>query len=130
MSKKITNIIKMLQSPDNENWTVALGILEAEYKSTNEVSLMLCYQCGVPNKHFWKEHAPECYDKLCRALDCKDDKPTLYLSFTTLFTAIKTYHPPQETLQVLFDNYARFLTNQYCVNLGTVEIKFKNKTDE
>ena len=120
----------MLQSPDNENWTVALGILEAEYKSTNEVSLMLCYQYGAPNKLFWKEHAPECYDKLCRALNCKDDRPIVYLSFATLLTAIRTYNPPQETLQILFDNYARFLTNQYCVNVGTVEIKFKNKTDE
>ena len=130
MSKNIMNIIKMLQSPDDENWTVALGILEAEYKSTNEVSLMLCYQCGTPDKDFWKKHAPKCYDKLCRALDCKDDKPILYLSFTTLFTAIKTYHPPQETLQVLFDNYAKFITKQYCGNVGTIEIKFKNKTDE
>lgn len=120
----------MLQSPDDENWTVALGILEAEYKSTNEVSFMLCYQCGVPDKDFWKKHAPKCYDKLCRALDCEDDKPTRYLSFTTLFTAIKTYHPPQETLQVLFDNYAEFITKKYCGNVGTIEIKFKNKTDE
>lgn len=130
MSKNITNIIKMLQSPDNENWTVALGILEAEYKSTNEVSLMLCYRCGAPNKDFWKKHAPTCYDKLCRALDCKDDKPITYLSFITLFKAIETYHPPQETLQELFDKYAEFITKRYCKNVGTLEIKFKNETDE
>ena len=106
MSQPLQNILNMLQSPDQENWVVALSILETQIQTVSPVTLLACYKLGRATPEMWQKHAPTC------VLDITSRIGNGPVSWERLFHSL-TIHTPQDTLGFICDEYGAYLSKTY-----------------
>lgn len=132
---QLENIIKMLNSPDEENHVVALSVLEQQSFKKCFVQLAIAYKFGKPKYKLWKLHCPKAFKYLQKILNLKDspygeEKP---LTFNDIFNVIIEHKMEPIQLTIFMEMFSKFLTKQ-CKSLGynfvdsiEVNVKFKIK---
>ena len=126
--ERFQNVVKMLESPDNENRILALSILEEQDFVGNLAFILLCKKHGHAGNEMWKENAPITFQKMSEIPGLDIEKQFTYKLILEALTKTKA---PIPQIQFYLDEFSRYLLKQI-QNLGyyfveDVEMKLKIK---
>ena len=126
-AEQVTNIINMLQSPDQENHVLALGVLET--KNPNEITaiLMMCYKFGNPKRDVWEINAPKSMIYMDRQAVVK---PYSGFSFQQIFTLLTKPLAQKDILEIFFRKYSEYLSHTCELPGVEISIQLKDITNE
>lgn len=106
---RFENVLRMMESTDIENRSVALGILEQLDYSENLAFILLCKKHGAASAHEWEQQAPNLYKKLA-AIPGMDMNRAI--TYKTALHHLKAMNAPVAQIQFFLDEFSRYLVRQ------------------
>ncbi len=113
--EKLYNVIKMLDSTDKENHTVALCIIENNLSDDNNVELLLQFKHSNCNRDQWLTNAPKAFHKLQKLIGKDSVSSTMNISYKTIHNYILNTNEKPEQVKLFMEDFANSLTNQMIV---------------
>jgi len=107
--EKYQNIVEMLKSPDEENKTVALTIIDELNFEDNITKVLLMKKHSDSPNTLWEAHAPNIYKRLSaiKTLDLSKS-----LTYKQVLAAITTLKVPEEQLNFYMKDFSDYLLEQ------------------
>jgi hypothetical protein len=110
--EEASNILKMLQSEDQDNMTIAFQAIDAHTFSTKEIGyLIYFYKFSKYDKAAWENHAPKSYKILDKFVNMNE--PLTYGKGLTIMIEKKT---KPEIIELFLEGHVAELTKM----LGTM----------
>lgn len=108
-NQKYRNIVKMLRSPDKENKTVALTIIDTMNFNDNITKILLLKKHSESGNELWEEHAPITYKKLQKipTLDM-----TKHLTYKQVLSAITELKLSKKQFDFYMKDFSDYLLKQ------------------
>jgi hypothetical protein len=112
--EKFNNVIRMLESSDEENRVLALTIIEQQDFVGNLAFILLCRKRGSADRKLWEEHSPTTWEKMSKIEGLDMNKAFTYKVILRALTEVKA---PIPQIQFYMNEFSNHILGQL-QNLG------------
>ena len=114
--ERFDNIVEMLKSPDEENHTLALTIINGVHIKNNLVYVLLARKLGHASEALWKEHAPKIH-RAYTQMEGDYFNTNKNITFKAILRALTEMEAGVDQVQIFLNYFCKHLLYQI-QNLG------------